>query len=629
MDFPRLDSADIIGIDIETKDEELRDRGNGVMRDDTFIAGLAVATRDAHFYFPIAHENDPANIPLEHVRNWANDQLSTPIPKCGANIQYDLSYLWHYGFDIAGPFYDIQIAEPLIDETQFSYSLENIANKYLGTGKVEEAMMNYIHERFHPSKKGTEKSYIWKCPSEIVAPYAGPDAQLPIFTLDHQLKELESQGLMEVWALECELLPILTRMHLNGCRVDLAAAEQLHTEWGHKIAELEEQSQGINARSSKQIAVELDRLGVKYPRHPPTPKMLEKGIMVGNPKLDSDTLEELAEQVPFLEVLVKLKAFRHYHSTFVNGYILNSHVNGRVHATFNQLKGDGTGTVTGRLSCAHPNLLNIPNPENDPYFSAACRKLFLPDDGMSWLRFDLSQFEYREIVHFASLLPGSGADFAVQMYHDSPDTDFHQMCADMMGIKRKPAKSINFGISFGMGKDKLTKSLGVDPEEGKRLLALYHEKVPFVKVLSDHCSAQAQALGYMTTLSGRRRRFPFWEPKRFGHGQPPIKDEALARATWKDVKRAHTHKGLNTITQGGNADWIKKAMVEGVKAGVTDTLGMYLNSIYDELGFNISPGDPRQEEAASEMKHIFSSAYKLNVPVLVSEGRGANWSEAS
>src|SRR5574337_420967 len=627
-DLPRLDSADIIGLDIETCDPNLRDEGNGVMRPGTFIAGIAVATKDQHWYIPLAHENDPNNLPMSSVRTWANAQLSTAIPKCGANLQYDVSYLWHHGFNIVGPFYDIQIAEPLIDETQFSYSLEVIAQKYLQQGKVEDKMMEYIHQHFKPLKN-KEKSFIWRCPSSLVADYAGADAQLPIFILEHQQKEIAAQGLAEVWDLECRLLPILVKMKLNGCRVDIAAAEQKAMAWSAKIAELEALTNGINSKSSKQIAAELDRLGVEYPRHPPTVKMLEKGITLGNPKLDAEVLEELAPQVPLLQTIHELNKYRHFLSTFVIGGIVERHVNGRVHADFNQLKGDAGGTVTGRLSYKNPNLLNIPNPDNDPYFSLACRGFFLPESGHSWLRFDLSQFEYREIVHFASLLPGSGADFAVKMYNENPDTDFHQMVADMMGVPRKPAKGINFGLSFGMGKTKLTRSLGVSPEEGAALLKLYHSRVPFVKVLSDHCSAVAQAQGYMTTLSGRRRRFPFWEPAKFGHNQTMIRDHALAVAQWNKVKRAHTHKALNTITQGGNADWIKKSMVLAYEQGVYDVIGIPLTSVYDELAFSIEDGNPAHEEAAAEMKRIFTSAYKLNVPVLTSEARGVNWAEAS
>src|SRR5574337_38934 len=449
-DLPRLDSADIIGLDIETCDPNLRDEGNGVMRPGTFIAGIAVATKDQHWYIPLAHENDPNNLPMSSVRTWANAQLSTAIPKCGANLQYDVSYLWHHGFNVVGPFYDIQIAEPLIDETQFSYSLEVIAQKYLQQGKVEDKMMEYIHQHFKPLKN-KEKSFIWRCPSSLVADYAGADAQLPIFILEHQQKEIAAQGLAEVWDLECRLLPILVKMKLNGCRVDIAAAEQKAMAWSAKIAELEALTNGINSKSSKQIAAELDRLGVEYPRHPPTVKMLEKGITLGNPKLDAEVLEELAPQVPLLQTIHELNKYRHFLSTFVIGGIVERHVNGRVHADFNQLKGDAGGTVTGRLSCKNPNLLNIPNPDNDPYFSLACRGFFLPESGHSWLRFDLSQFEYREIVHFASLLPGSGADFAVKMYREAPETDFHQMVADMMGVPRKPAKGINFGLCLAEG----------------------------------------------------------------------------------------------------------------------------------------------------------------------------------
>jgi DNA polymerase I-like protein with 3'-5' exonuclease and polymerase domains len=627
MDFPRLDSADIIGVDIETRDPEIKAKGNGVCRPDTYIVGLAVATRDAAWYFPVRHENGE-NLDRGQVYAWANRELSTPIPKVGTNLQYDTTFLWDEGVNVQGPFYDIQNAEALIDENQFSYSLDTQAVKYLGHGKNEEAMLEYVRQHFKPSK-GKEKSHIWQCPPEIVAAYARSDAQDPIFILDRQLEELRRQELMEVWQLETDLLPIMGRMHLHGCRVDVALAEQLYEEWGLEIVRLEAQSQGLNARSSKQIAAMLDELGIEYPRHKPTAKMKEKGILIGNPNLDASVLKDLADQVPVLACLRDIKSFGTYRETFVKGGVINNNINGRIHATFNQLKGDEYGTVSGRTSTSKPNIANIPNPERNPYFAAKCRALFLPEPGQQWLRFDLSQFEYRLLVHYANFIEDSGADIAVRMYREDPETDFHQMCADLMSIKRKPAKSINFGISFGMGKDKLSKSLGVSQEEGLRLLELYHQRVPFVKKLSDKCIEVAKSRGYMKTLSGRRARFHLWEPDRFGHDEKAVADEGKAREQWGRIKRAGTHKALNRITQGGNGDWIKKAMVEGVKSGVTDVLGMYLNTIYDEVAFSIESGKPEHEEAATEMKRIFASAYKLSVPVLVSEGRGANWAEAS
>lgn len=888
MIFPNLQNADIISIDCETFDPELKEKGPGAVRDG-YIVGIAVGIRGAEWYFPIAHEGG-GNLDRRTVLRWLSEQLSTNIPKCGANLQYDLIYLWSEGVSVSGPFYDIQIAEPLIDEERFSYSLETLAQDYLGIGKEEEEMSAYIRQKFG-AKAGKEKGFIWKCPAHVVAPYAKSDVRLPIAILDKQLEIIKEQGLWDIWQIESDLLPILARMHMNGVRVDVQYAEQLSVEWAAKLVELEKSFEGINAGSSQQIAAELDKLGIPYPRHPPTSAMLKKGITLGNPKLNSKVLATLEDQVPFLGAIRDAKKYRHFLNTFIKGYILNSHVNGRVHASFNQLKGDEYGTVTGRTSTAHPNLANIPNPEKDPYFSQKCRGMFLPETGCEWLRFDLSQMEYRLMVHFASTVVGSGVEKALRMYQEDPATDFHEMCAKLTGLTRKQAKNINFGLClaedsmiltdqglvpiqnitiahriwdgvewvnhegvvfngvkevitydgvtatpdhivftedgrqvsmreasqevgrprlavsglfenpvcvsfpgentrnaekaarglqklwirsmgrngqlveeegselplfdeqersgidllvrtvglyqssmqlsdescvqklrgernkavvdergvrelllelvrlqynyfseitnrqdkqrrelrerehslcdtaressqqkkqyakvydiinagsknrftcngrlvhncYGMGNVKLADSLGLPMKEAQLILNKYHTDAPFVRAVSSKASERAQARGYVMTLGGRRRRFQMWESAKWVPKEEREKDEDKfkprrnkeeALKLWGAVRRAHTHKAANAIMQGSNADWLKKAMVMGVRDGVTDVLGMYLNTVYDELGMSIITGDPKHEEACKHMRWIMENAYKLNIPVLVSEGRGANW----
>lgn len=624
--FPDLQSADIISIDCETCDPDLTEKGMGAVRDG-YIVGIAVATRDWAEYYPVAHEGG-GNLDRAKVFAWLRAQLCTHIPKCGANLQYDLTYLFNEGVQVEGPFYDIQIAEPLLDENRFSYSLETLAQERLGEGKDEELMNAFIRQNYG-AKVGKEKNFIWKCPAHIVAPYAKQDVRLPIRILDQQLKELEEENLRDIWQVECDLLPILVRMHLTGVRVDVSYAEQLSVEWDAKLVELEKSFAGINAGSSTQIAVELDKLGIPYPRHPPTAKMLEKGITLGNPNLGSKVLATLEDRVPFLQQIREAKKYRHFLNTFINGYILGSHVNGRVHATFNQLKGDEYGTVTGRTSTAHPNLANIPNPEKDPYFSLKCRGMFLPEQGMEWARFDLSQMEYRLLVHFASTVAGSGAEQALRMYREDPATDFHEMCAKLTGLTRKQAKSINFGLAYGMGVDKLAASLGVSRNDANVILNQYHTAAPFVRAMSNKASERASVRGYVMTIGGRRRRFDLWERAKWSDNPPaPIKDKEEAKRLWGAIRRAHTHKAANAVMQGSNADFMKKAMVMGVKDGVTDVLGMYHNTVYDELGVSIETGNPKHEEAAAHMKHLMTSVYKLNVPVLVSEGRGKDWGYA-
>jgi DNA polymerase I-like protein with 3'-5' exonuclease and polymerase domains len=628
--FPDVRGADLISIDCETYDPDLLEKGCGATRDG-YIVGVAVATRHTAHYYPVAHEGG-GNMDRQQVFKYLRDMLTTDVPKTGANLQYDLSYLWTEGVQVQGPFYDVQIAEPLLDENRGVYNLESLAQVRLGKGKDEEEMNAYIRQHFH-AKPGKEKSFIWKCPAHIVAPYAKEDVRLPIEILDQQLVELKKEKMLDLWQMESDLLPILTRMHLNGVRVDATYADQLKIEWGAKIAELEKLTKGINARSGKQIASYLDEIGFEYPT---TAK--------GNPSIKGKWLEANAEKVDIFAPMVELKKYKHFLGTFINGYIIESNVNGRVHGQFNQLKGDEYGTVTGRLSASKPNLQNIPNPEKDPFFSQKCRGMFLPERGCEWLRYDFSQIEYRLLVHFASGLPGGVADIARQMYIDNPDQDFHQFCAQVTGLDikygpklgRKYAKNINFGLIYGMGIKKLTASLGIPTSEAKTIFATYHAKAPFAKAFMDAAMQRASNRGYIRTIGRRKRRFDSWESTKFIRQEDKIdgeiytmRNKQAAIDRWGPVKRAHTHAAANAVLQGSSADMTKKSMVEGYKRGIYDVIGFPHVTVHDELGFSIETGNPRHEEAAREMQEIMENAYKLVVPVLVSVGRGANWGLAA
>lgn len=630
--FPDIRGAEIISIDCETFDPDLVEKGCGATRNG-YIAGVSLSWRfpdDERIYskyYPVRHEGG-GNLDRKLVWKYLRDVLTTEIPKTGANLQYDLAYLWTEGIQVKGPFYDVQIAEPLLDENRGVYNLESLGQQYIGHGKDEEQMLEYIRQHFG-AKKGKEKGFIWKCPAHIVEPYAEEDTRLPIQILDKQIKKMEQEQLIDLWHMESDLLPILARMHLNGVRVDATYADQLKLEWGLKIIELEKRTKGINSRSSKQIASYLDEIGFEYPL---TAK--------GNPSIQGKWLEANADKVDIFQPMVELKKYKHFLGTFIEGYILESAINGRVHGQFNQLKGDEYGTVTGRLSGSKPNLQNIPNPEKDAFFSQKCRGMFLPEHGCEWLRFDFSQIEYRLLVHFASGLPGGVADVARQMYIDNPAMDFHAACAEITGLAarygeklgRKFAKNINFGLVYGMGVDKLSRSLGVSKQEAMAIFAVYHAKAPFAKAFMEAASQRAQNRGYIRTIANRRRRFDFWESARFIKKEDKedgkiyaYRDKQKAIDEFGPVKRAHTHAAANAVLQGSSADMTKRAMVEGYKRGIYDVIGFPHVTVHDELGFSIETGNPQHEEAAKEMKEIMETAYPLAVPVLVSDGRGANW----
>ena len=193
--------------------------------------------------------------------------------------------------------------------------------------------------------------------------------------------------------------------------------------------------------------------------------------------------------------------------------------NGRIHAEINQIRSDQGGTVTGRFSYNNPNLQQIParNKELGPKI----RSLFIPEEGTTWGCFDYSQQEPRLVVHFA-ILDKFPTVYDVQDAYKENDVDFHQIVADMASIPRSQAKTINLGLFYGMGKNKLQAELGVDKEDAEDLFSKYHQRVPFVKQLMHSVMERAQDAGKIRTLLGRRCRFNLWEPNQFWSAQTII-----------------------------------------------------------------------------------------------------------
>tara|TARA_B100000900_G_C20458984_1_gene666395 strand:- start:175 stop:807 length:633 start_codon:yes stop_codon:yes gene_type:complete len=206
-------------------------------------------------------------------------------------------------------------------------------------------------------------------------------------------------------------------------------------------------------------------------------------------------------------------------------------------------------------------------------------------------------------------------DEVVAEYHRG-DADFHQMVADMAGISRKQAKTVNLGIMYGMGVGKLSHTMDIDTTQAKELLSTYHNKVPFVKGLADLVSAQASKHGQIRTISGRLCRFDMWEPKTFGYNKPMKREEA-EKEYGPVLRRAFTYKALNRLIQGSAADQTKVAMAECYKEGLVPLL-----TVHDELCFNVE-----SEEQASRIKEIMETSMELKVPSKVDQELGDNWGQ--
>mgnify|MGYP003649775794 FL=1 len=254
------------------------------------------------------------------------------------------------------------------------------------------------------------------------------------------------------------------------------------------------------------------------------------------------------------------------------------------------------------------------NYHRDPEIGELIRSLFIPEDGCQWGVFDYSQQEPRLTVHYANQMKLTGAKEAVIEYTEK-NADFHQIVADMAKIPRKQAKTINLGLSYGMGKEKLIKELGVDDLEAENLFKQYHAKVPFIRALQDQCARVAMDRGYIRTFAGRRCRFDRWE-SRYEKTTPLPLQEARNKYG-SSLKRSYTYKALNRLIQGSAADMTKLAMIDLWEEGIVPHL-----QVHDEVDISIE-----NTEQANTVTRIMENCVKLAVPLLVDIELGTSWGE--
>lgn len=658
--FPSLRKAKRIALDLEGVDPSISaDMGPGWRRE-AWICGFSLSIGDIKTgrpefseYYPIRHKDGP-NLNPDTVFDWLKDELAFYDGELtGANLLYDADGFQYQG--IMAPFAkwrDVQWAEALIDENAFNYQLERLSNKYKLGGKLTDELKALYgpgyKERMHEVHPGHMKTY------------GIGDTEQPLQILHEQYKELKSQNLTDVFHLECRLLPILLYMRRIGQPVDMKHADSLHATFTQKRNEalaVATQSLGLrgfvlnpdNFGKPAVLKQALDHLGLVYPR-------TEKK---GMPSVTDEWLA--AQEHPFGPAVALANQYDKALGTFVNGYVTNFAIKGRVHCEFHPLrsvngKGKSNGTVAGRFSSGNPNLQNIP--VRHDVIGPLCRAMFVPEPDMDYFSGDYSQIEYREIVHAAVLRAQMPKENAEKMwgkkngldiwnrlqsafvtrdaYINDPSTDFHAFMAKLTGLERKYAKSVNFAIAFVMGLQSFAEGLGWVTEDGKPnqksidTLETYHKAVPFVKAVGSAFTWEAQELGYTESLLGRRAHYDRWEPKYREDGvraKPLPYEQALIEYGPK-LKRCMTHAALNRYTQMGGADMMKTAMVQVWEAGLLDDPSELVVSltVHDELDGSVGR-TKRANEKLAELQHIMQNAILLTVPTTTEFKRGQNWAE--
>jgi len=626
VELPDLSQETIIAIDVETRDPRLISHGPGWTRNDGNLIGIAVSSSKWTGYLPIAHEGG-ANLSKSLVLRWLKDQLKHGMSVVFHNAQYDLGWLASEGIEIPGTILDTMIAAPLLDENRYSYSLNALGATYLGEKKKEDEL------RMAASQHGVDaKKDMWKLPASRVAAYAETDARLTLELWHVLRRKLAAENCGKILELELALLPIIFKMRRQGVRVDLEQAEAtkklLEGKENKLLLEVKKET-GVDIEpwTATSLAQAFDKLDLTY----------ERTAKSDAPSFTKHFLK--THKHPIAKKILEIREYNKANTTFVET-ILQHQYKGRIHCEFHQLRSGDGGTVTGRFSSSHPNLQQVP--ARHPEIKELIRGLFVPEEGCKWGSFDYSAQEPRWLMHYASLTPDTKDNPRVKEIvtsYQEDDIDFHQMVADIAGVERNLAKTINLGIMYGMGIGKLAGILGDIPfDEAKALRNDYDEKVPFIKSIASTVMAVATAKGEIHTYMGRKCRFPMREPKGFGGFKKVIHMDKLEEE-WENIQDtpleerdkdwrkknpinyqvAFTYKALNRLIQASSADQTKRAMKDCFDQGHLPMI-----TVHDELCFSV-----RDEEQIKNIKKIMENCFpEMKIPSRIDVGVGENWGKA-
>ena len=612
LELPDITGASKIAIDVETRDPNLKRNGPGWPTGDGEVVGYAIAVDGWSTYIPIRHFGG-GNLDEKIVNRWLKKVFECPADKIMHNAQYDLGWIKQMGFTVNGRIIDTMIIASLLDENRFSYSLNALAYDLLNKTKSEKGL-NAAAQEFGVDPKAE----MWKMPAMYVGPYAEADAELTLELWNYFSVKLTQEDLWGVANLELDLLPCLVDMTMRGVRVDVNRVERTRDSLLKREREVMKELKrvagtGVEIWAAQSLAKSFDNLGIDYPK-----------TQKGAPSFTKLFLQEHSH--PVAKLIVEARNLNKTSGTFINSIMKHCHADGRIHSHINQLRSDDGGTVSGRISMRNPNLQQIP--ARDPIFGPMIRSLFLPEEDEQWAAIDFSQQEPRILVHYAHVygktrgIPLEGASEFVQAYNEKPETDFHSLVAEMASIPRKQAKTINLGLIYGMGVNKMSEELDIDVDEAKVLVKQYHARVPFVKGLMSGVMNRLNdktSGGALRSLEGRKCRFDSWEPDTFAMNKAlPFKEAVAAYGPTTRLKRAFTYKALNRLIQASAADMTKKAMVQLHKMGKLPLL-----QIHDELAMSVT-----NLEEAQEIAKVMENAVLLEVPNVCDIEMGPSWGEA-
>lgn len=515
------------------------------------------------------------------------------IGKVNQNIKYDRLVLRKDGVELRGVVGDSMIADYLLHAGERIHNLDELTRRY------------FEHENITIDTligKGKKQITMAEVSVAKVTAYAGEDADAAFRIAAKLEPELETEGLRKLYdELEIPLIEVLAELEYNGVRLDVPFLAKLSAEMQIQLDAMEKDAHALagrefNVGSPKQLReILFDEMRLPIQKRTGT---------TGEASTDQESLERLAALGhPLPRTIIEHRQIAKLKGTYVDALpaLINPRTN-RLHTSFNQ-----TVAATGRLSSSDPNLQNIPARTEQ---GRQIRQAFIPRDGWRIVSADYSQIELRLLAQF------SGDEHLQAAFAE--DADIHSRVAAQIfkvpetavtGEQRRVAKTVNFGVIYGMSAVGLSVRLGMPKKGAEKFIAEYFARYPKVLKYQDGLLADAQKTGYVSTILGRRRRFNL--------------SDRDVRSSFR-MRTQPAREAINMPIQGSAADLMKLAMLAVHKRLNEDRLeAKMLLTVHDELVFECPPSEV--QGLAKLVREEMSRAMKLGVPLRVDVVSGVNW----
>ncbi|HEZ3578189.1 TPA: DNA polymerase I [Neisseria meningitidis] len=584
----KLSRADTIGIDTETTSLDAMNAS---------LVGISIAFQAGEaVYIPVGHSLTaaPEQLDLQDVLGRLKPHLENPaLKKIGQNLKYDQHVFANYGIALNGIAGDAMLASYII-ESHLGHGLDELSERWLGLETITYESL---------CGKGAKQISFADVAIGQATEYAAQDADFALRLEAHLRAQMDAKQLEMYEKMELPVAQVLFEMERNGVQIDRAELARQSAELGAELMKLEQEAyaaagQPFNLNSPKQLQeILFDKMGI------PT-KGLKKTAK-GGISTNEAVLEQLAPDYPLPKIILQNRSLAKLKSTYTDKLPeMISPKDGRVHTTYAQAV-----AITGRLASNNPNLQNIPIRTAE---GRRVRRAFTAPQGSVIVSADYSQIELRIMAHL------SGDKTLIAAFQNGEDVH-RRTAAEVFGTapenvspeQRRYAKTINFGLIYGMGQYGLAKSLGIDNLSAKNFIDRYFARYPGVAEYMQRTKEQAAAQGFVETLFGRRLYLPDIRNK-----------NANARA---GAERA----AINAPMQGTASDLIKRAMIDVSRWLVSDDLkSKLIMQVHDELVLEVveTELDFVKEKLPQIMAKVGGGL--LDVPLVAEVGVGENWEEA-